>query len=65
MGRNTTGELSDTCATIECYKWRQTPESKTILVPTLCVGGPVKTRVHVCQMNQKHQMTGKLALSLG
>jgi len=26
---------------VECYRRRQTPESKTILPPTLCVGGPV------------------------
>jgi len=47
MGRNTIGprrvlppgELR--CAAVECYRRRQTLEIKTILAPTLCVGGPV------------------------
>jgi len=54
-GRNTTGppsraapgELRCICAAVECYRRRQTPESKTILPPTLCVGGPVINKCHI------------------
>jgi len=50
-GRNTTGpprrrvlppgELR--CAVMECYRRRQTTDSKTLQAPTLCVGRPVTT----------------------
>ena len=51
-GRNSTGPPSRAAPwwvrlhMRRCYRRRQTPETKTILPPTPCVGGPVITCIH-------------------